>query len=125
MNVKKLGLTLQLLVSLTIFGQTVQFQRYLQSIVAREVNYFDRELFEIKTNDGNGLGFCLRWIEYNATIKCQTKNQEINCWEAHLYITTVYSITKGPEIGNSSEDLSLSPEIESSTSFARQFSRGN
>ena len=48
MNVEKLGLTLQLLVSLTIFGQTVQFQRYLQSIVAREVNYFDRELFENK-----------------------------------------------------------------------------
>ena len=48
MNVEKLGLTLQLLVSLTIFGQTVQFQRYLQSIFAREVNYFDRELFENK-----------------------------------------------------------------------------
>lgn len=48
MNVEKLGLTLQLLVSLTIFGQTVQFQRHLQSIFAREVNYFDRELFENK-----------------------------------------------------------------------------
>ena len=71
------------------------------------------------------LGFCLRWIEYKATIKCQTKNQEMNCWEAHLYITTVYSITKWPEIGNSSEDLSLFPEIESSTSFARQFFREN
>ena len=48
MKVEKLGLTLQLLVSLTIFGQTVQFQRYLQSIVAREINYFDRVLFENK-----------------------------------------------------------------------------
>ena len=55
-----------------------------------------------------GLGFSLRWTEYKATIKCQTKNQEMNCWEARLDITTVYDFQKDRR----SEDLSLSPDIE-------------